>query len=161
MNKNCIFASNFEAFPESNPILGNRRHETFMAARLKPNLRMAESTLLKAGPTADAAQQNFQFFVFLTSCFVFFLNGARTARCFFPGLRTQSHFSIPSRRRKIKTKKTAYLLELRSSRILHHSLPNGMLFFLTTKKNESARYGGRTSVRTDTIANLRKCTYLW
>ena len=45
INKNCFFAFNFEAFPECNPIFGDLRQETFMAARLKPNLRMAESTL--------------------------------------------------------------------------------------------------------------------
>ena len=108
INKNCFFAFNFEAFPECNPIFGDLRQETFMAARLKPNLRMAESTLRKAGSTADAAQQNFQIFCFfLTSFFVFFLNGARTARCFFPAVRAKRHFSIPSRRSKFKTKKTA------------------------------------------------------
>ena len=64
LTKTVFFAFNFEAFPECNPIFGDLRQETFMAARLKPNLRMAESTLRKAGSTADAAQQNFQFFCF-------------------------------------------------------------------------------------------------
>ena len=45
LTKTVFFASNFEAIPESNPIFGDPRQETFMAARLKPNLRMAESTL--------------------------------------------------------------------------------------------------------------------
>ena len=45
LTKTVFFASNFEAIPESNPIFGDVRQETFMAARLKPNLRMAESTL--------------------------------------------------------------------------------------------------------------------
>ena len=64
LTKTVFFASNFEAVPESNPIFGEPCQETFMAARLKPHLRMAESTLRKAGSTADAAQQNFQFFCF-------------------------------------------------------------------------------------------------
>ena len=45
LTKTVFFAFNFEAFPECNPIFGDLRQETFMAARLKPNLRMAESTL--------------------------------------------------------------------------------------------------------------------
>ena len=45
LTKTVFFASNFEAIPESNPIFGDPRQETFMAARLRPNLRMAESTL--------------------------------------------------------------------------------------------------------------------
>ena len=45
LTKTVFFAFNFEAFPECNPIFGDPRQETFMAARLKPNLRMAESTL--------------------------------------------------------------------------------------------------------------------
>ena len=45
LTKTVFFASNFEAIPKSNPIFGDPRQETFMAARLKPNLRMAESTL--------------------------------------------------------------------------------------------------------------------
>ena len=43
--KTVFFASNFEAIPESNPIFGDPRQETFMAARLRPNLKMAENTL--------------------------------------------------------------------------------------------------------------------
>ena len=45
LTKAVFFASNFEAIPESNPIFGDPRQETFMAACLRPNLRMAESTL--------------------------------------------------------------------------------------------------------------------
>ena len=45
LTKTVFVAFNFEAFPECNPIFGDLRQETFMAARLKPNLRMAESTL--------------------------------------------------------------------------------------------------------------------
>ena len=75
-----------------------------------------------------------KIFVFLTSFFVFFLDGARTARWFFQAVRTQSLFSIPSRRRKIKTKNTAYLRELRSSGISNHALLNGMLIFSRPKK---------------------------
>ena len=72
LTRTVFFAFNFEAFPECNPIFGDLRQETFMAARLKPNLRMAESTLRKAGSTADAAQQNFQFFCFFNFIFCFF-----------------------------------------------------------------------------------------
>ena len=45
LTKIVFFVFNFETILESNPIFGNSRQETFMAARLKPNLRMAESTL--------------------------------------------------------------------------------------------------------------------
>ena len=45
LTKTVVFAFNFEALPECNPIFGDLRQERFMAARLKPNLRMAESTL--------------------------------------------------------------------------------------------------------------------
>ena len=45
LTKAVCFASNFEAIPECNPIFGDLRQERFMAARRKPNLRMAESTL--------------------------------------------------------------------------------------------------------------------
>ena len=45
LTKTVFFASNFEAILECNPIFGDPRQETFMAACLKPNLRMAESTL--------------------------------------------------------------------------------------------------------------------
>ena len=63
LTKTVFCAFNFEAFPACNPIFGDLRQETFMAARLKSNLRMTESTLRKAGSTADAAQQNFKFIV--------------------------------------------------------------------------------------------------
>ena len=43
--KTVFFAFNFEAFPECNPIFRDLRQEIFIATRLKPNLRMAESTL--------------------------------------------------------------------------------------------------------------------
>ena len=45
LTKTVFFAFNFEAFPECNPIFGDLRQETFTAACLKPNLKMAESTL--------------------------------------------------------------------------------------------------------------------
>ena len=61
----------------------------------------------KPAPKQMALNKICKFFVFLTSFFVFFLDGARTARCFFPAVRAKILFSIPSRRRKIKTKKTA------------------------------------------------------
>ena len=45
LTKTVFYVSNFEATPDSNPIVRDPHQETFMAARLKPNLRMAESTL--------------------------------------------------------------------------------------------------------------------
>ena len=74
-----------------------------------------------------------KFFVFLTSFFVFFLNGARTARWFFPAGRAKSHFSIPSRRRKMKTKKTAYLRELRPLEFSTTPFPTVCCFFGSRK----------------------------
>ena len=143
LTKTVFFAFNFEAFPECNPIFGDLRQETFMAARLKPNLRMAESTLRKAGSTADAAQQIFQFFCFFNFIFCFFLDGARTARWFFPAVRTKSHFSIPSRRRKFKTKKTAVPSRVALVANFVRSPSPRYAVFLTAEKIESARYGGR------------------
>ena len=45
LTKTVFFAFNFEVLPECNPIFGDLRQERFMAARLKPKLRMAEGTL--------------------------------------------------------------------------------------------------------------------
>ena len=83
------------------------------------------------------------FFVFSTSFFAFFLDGARTARWFFPAVRTKSHFSIPSRRRKIKTKKTAVPSRVAFVPNFVPSPSPRYAVFLTAEKNESARYGGR------------------
>ena len=114
----------------------------------------------KPAPKEMALNKICKFFVFLTSFLVFFLDGARTARCFFPAVRAKRHFSIPSRRRKIKTKKAAVPSRVALVVNFVRSPSPRYAVFFTAEKIESARYGGRASVRTDTIANLRKSTYL-
>ena len=117
--------------------------ETFMAAHLKPNLKWPKLHCDNPAPKQMLLNKICNFFVFLTSFFVFFLDGARTARWFFPAVRTKSHFSIPSRRRKIKTKKTAVPSRVALVRNFAWSPSPRYAVFLTAEKNESARYGGR------------------
>ena len=111
LTKNVLFAFNFEAFPECNPIFGDLRQETFMAARLKPNLRMAESTLRKAGSTADAAQQNFQFFCFFNFIFCFFFERGPHGTVVFSGRPYPKPFQHTVEKEQNQDKKNSRTLE--------------------------------------------------
>ena len=82
-----------------------------MAARLKPNLRMAESTLRKAGSTADAAQQNFQIFCFFNFIFCFFFERGPHGTVVFSGRPYPKPFQHTVEKEQNQDKKNSRTLE--------------------------------------------------
>ena len=82
-----------------------------MAARLKPNLRMVESTLPEAGSKADAAQQNLQFFCFFNFIFCFFFGRGPHGTVFFSGRPCKTPFQHTVEKEKNQDKKSSRTFE--------------------------------------------------
>ena len=101
-----------------------------------------------------------KFFVFLTSFFVFFFGRGPHGTVVFSGRPYKKPFQHTVEKEKNQDKKNGVPSRVAFVRNFAPRPSQRYAVFLTTEKNESARYGGRASVRTDTIANLRKSTYL-